>query len=104
MLLKLFTIFDSKAEAFQQPFSAQSTGAAIRMFSDIAQDQKHPIGQHPEDYTLFEIGTFNPLSAEIKISEAKTSLGTALEHVEIQMLSSHPIYSDPDVGDISKVS
>lgn len=64
------------------PFVTQSTGLAIRTFADIANDEKHPIGQHPEDYTLFEIGTFDPQTAKIKMQEAKISLGTAIEHIQ----------------------
>lgn len=80
MNLKLFTIFDSKAEAYMPIFSFTATGLAIRAFADMAADKNHNVGQHPADYTLFEIGEFNPISAEITTS-AKRSLGTAIEFV-----------------------
>ena len=97
MLHKIFTVFDAKAETYANPFVAQSTGMAIRTFADIANDTKHPIGQHPEDYTLFEIGTFNVQTSEIKTKDAKIALGTAIEHLS-------PIYSDPKIGDLTQVS
>ena len=97
MLKKLFTVFDVKAEAYMNPFVADSTGLAIRTFADIANDPKHPIGEHPEDYTLFEIGTYDPLTGMVEKLKTHKPLGIGIEFME-------PIYSDPKLGDISKVS
>ncbi len=50
------------------------------MFSDIATGEKHPIQEHPEDYSLFRIGIFNDINAEITY-EPRECLVTALEAV-----------------------
>lgn len=81
-MLRLFTIRDGATEAFMRPFAAQAPGAAIREFQDLANDQDHPIGQHPEDYTLFEIGFFNEASGELEpLEQGPRSLGNGLTFV-----------------------
>lgn len=82
MKLKMFVIFDSKAEFYMPPFYSHATGQAIRSFQDMACDPNHQIGQHPSDYTLFEIGEFDQGDAFITTLDAKRPLGTALEYVE----------------------
>lgn len=62
----IFSVYDVASESFQRPFTAVKKGEAMRSFIDICQDEKHPLGQHPEDYTLFEIGSFNDASGEVK--------------------------------------
>ncbi len=59
MLLKIFSIQDSKAAAHLPPFFMAKTDQAMRTFSDCVNDDKHAFGQHPEDYTLFEHGLFD---------------------------------------------
>ena len=97
MLNKIFSVFDVKAEIYMNPFTAGSSGLAIRTFTDIANDTSHPIGQHPEDYTLFELGTWDPVTCEIKQHEAKIPLGSANDYIQ-------PQYADPKIGDLTKVS
>ena len=53
-----FAIYDSASEAYMRPFFMNTIGQAIRQFEDLAVDQEHPIGQHPQDYSLFQIGSY----------------------------------------------
>jgi len=59
MIHKIYSIFDSKAEAYSLPFYYQHEGQALRTFSDWVNDPNTPYGKHPEDYTMFEIGTYD---------------------------------------------
>lgn len=59
MILKIFAVHDVKAEAYFQPFLMQSKGLAIRWFRECAQNKEHAFGKNPEDYTLFEVGTWD---------------------------------------------
>jgi hypothetical protein len=81
MKLKLFTVYDSKAEAYNQPFYMPSTGAALRAFEDSINDPQNSISQHPGDYTLFELGTFDPSNASIQLLDTRKNLGVAIEFV-----------------------
>ena len=83
MILHMFTVYDSKAEAFLQPFFSQSRGTAIRSFSEAANDEKHQFHRHAGDFTLFELGEFDQLTADVKQLQAPVKLGTALEYIEV---------------------
>lgn len=78
---KVFVAYDSKSEAYGQPWYAMSTGAAIRSFSDEVNrtDGQSQVAVHPEDFILFEIGTYNELEGRLEIYEAKKSLGLGLD-------------------------
>ena len=65
MIQKIFSVRDSKAQAFLQPFFSAATGSALRAMSDAVGDANSPFAKHPEDYILYEIGAFNDLTAEI---------------------------------------
>lgn len=82
MLLKIFTVYDSKAEAYLQPFYMQSTGQALRSFEDTVNDTNTQFHKHAADFTLFEIGNFDDSTGTFKISESKTNLGSALEYLK----------------------
>ena len=80
MILKMFTVYDSKIEAYLQPFYMQSTGAALRAFEDTCKDENSQFNQHPGDFTLFEVGTFDDQTCRIQTHDAKINLGCAIEH------------------------
>ncbi len=78
-MLRIYSIYDSASDAYMRPFFAQSNGAAIRAFSDLVVSNDHPVGQHPADYTLFEIGAFDDNTGEIGPVVPK-SLGNGLDY------------------------
>ena len=80
MILKIFVIFDSKAGAYLPPFFMHAEGQATRAFSNMANDRSTQIGLNPEDYTLFEVGTFDDNTAQFEMLESKRALGTAIEY------------------------
>ncbi|AXL14758.1 nonstructural protein [Microviridae sp.] len=59
MIHKIYTIYDSKAEAYLPPFFMHQQGMALRTFTDCVNDPNHAFGKHPEDYTLFNAGIFD---------------------------------------------
>ncbi len=77
MLLRAFTVYDSKVEAYLRPFFMQTASEAIRAFRDTVNDGQSAFSKHPEDYTLFDIGTFDETTGEMIPSIAE-SLGLAL--------------------------
>lgn len=81
MNMIIFSVYDSKGTVYARPFFAHNVGSAVRSFADIANDKTHPIGQHPEDYALYQIGEWDDSSCNFKLHE-KRSLGTALEMVK----------------------
>lgn len=53
------SIFDKATEAYMRPFMAQSTGQAMRMFTDETLREGSDLAAHPEDYALFHIADFH---------------------------------------------
>ncbi len=80
MQTQMFVIYDSKANAYLQPWFLPTTPMAIRAFTDCIRDPKHNFGAHPEDYTLFDIGTYDDQNAKIH-SKAPVALGNGIEYV-----------------------
>lgn len=81
MEMRVYSVFDSKAEAFLQPFFMQAKGQAIRGFTELANDKNHQFGKFPEDYTLFELGIFDDQKGLIVSHQTPVSMGLAVEFV-----------------------
>lgn len=77
-MLKMFTVYDSKAETYLRPFSMTTTGQAIRGFITTLNDGKSEMCLYPADFTLFEIGLFDETKGTIEVYEAMTNLGNGL--------------------------
>lgn len=63
----LFCTFDRASQSYSPPFAAPHAGMAIRGFSDaISNPSKDTdISRHPDDFDLFEIGTFDSSTGRI---------------------------------------
>lgn len=68
MMSKAYCLYDSKLEAYLTPFFAPNRGVAMRHFADLVANEDHPFGKHPEDYTLFELGDFDDVTAMFNAS------------------------------------
>jgi len=66
MILKIFTIKDSKAEIYMQPFFQKTIGEAERSFTTLAQDQKSTVSMYPEDYDLYYLGEMDDQTGKIQ--------------------------------------
>ena len=82
MKVKIYSIYDSKAESYAKPIFADRVGEVIRSFGDIANDKSHPIGKHPEDYSLYEIGEWDDDAGTVENTTPHKSLGKALDFVK----------------------
>jgi len=82
MILRVFSVYDSKAEAYMQPLFFQTKGLAIRSFSEAANDGKSTISLYPADYTLFELGSYDSDNAKFDLHSTPISVGVAIEFVK----------------------
>jgi hypothetical protein len=80
MKLNAYTIYDVASGTYMRPFFSQADGQAVRGFKDIATDADHEIGKHPEDYTLYRVGSFNDTTGKMEGEELE-KLTTGLECV-----------------------
>lgn len=83
MKLRIFSVYDKKAEAFLPPFYLHKTAQAVRAFADCVNDPKHQFGANPDDYTLFMLGEFEDMTAEFTIAVPE-SLGNGITFVRPQ--------------------
>ncbi len=79
--MEIFAIYDSKAQAYLQPFFSTNKAVALRSFTEAVNDEKSNFHRHAEDYTLFHLGRWEEAEGEIQIAEIKTSLGLASEFI-----------------------
>lgn len=79
--MKVFTVFDSKAEAYLNPFYARTTAEGVRLFKAAADDPEHNYHRFAGDFSLFEIGEWDERTGDMVLYSAHENLGTALQHI-----------------------
>ncbi len=84
MEFKIFCVFDSKAEAFLQPFFSVNRAVALRSFTQACQDSQSDFHRFAGDYTLFEIGEWSAVGGELVQYEAKVNLGLASQYLIVR--------------------
>lgn len=64
---RIVAVRDIQIEEFLRPFTTPAIGGATRSFTDEVNrvDRDNPMHQHPADYHLFELGTFDTQTGEI---------------------------------------
>lgn len=73
----VFTVYDSAASRFLDPFTAPTIEFALRAFREAVNTAGHQFNKFPADYTLFQIGSFDPDTGELQ-SIAPHNLGVAI--------------------------
>jgi len=74
-----FAIRDVKADAFNLPFFQTTRASAIRNFADLSSDPQSTIARHPEDFQLYEIGSYDSGNAYFTSLELPILLASATE-------------------------
>ncbi|AZL82966.1 nonstructural protein [Apis mellifera associated microvirus 18] len=77
--LKVFTVYDSKVEAYAQPFFCRTIGEALRSWEGACNDGQSMMSKHPGDFTLFEVAEFDEKTGTFHPRETKNNLGLAIE-------------------------
>ena len=73
--MKLFSVYDVKADHFSKPFFDESTANAVRGFEVVVNQDGTPFNQFPDDFRLYELGEFSRLDGSFK--SVKLDLGAA---------------------------
>lgn len=77
-MMKVYTIWDAKAETHTQPFFADGEPVAVRMFERAAMETSHTMHTHPGDFTLFEIAEWDDIDGLMHPHEVKRSIINAI--------------------------
>lgn len=79
---KVFTVYDSKAKAYMQPFFQNSVGEALRAWDTSVNDSQTMFNKYPADFTLFQIAEYDDEIGQYNNLEVKTNLGNGLEVIQ----------------------
>lgn len=85
--LRLYSIYDSKAEQFSPPQVYHNDMLALRAFEGIVNDDNMLICKYPEDFTLFFVGNLGDSDGRYYVETCDESrvpilIGRAIEYVQ----------------------
>lgn len=79
--MKMFSVYDKKAECFSAPFFLKATGLALRGFSDmINANEQTQYSAHPEDFDLYELGEWDDETGKVEQYAEPKMLGNGLDY------------------------
>ena len=78
--MRIFAVYDLKAQDFGQPFFNQNTATALRAFADLANDPNTTVYKYPDDFTLFELGEYESNTGRIIPLDQPKTLASATEY------------------------
>lgn len=81
MLTNVYAVFDEKAKNFGAPFCTSNDNLAMRSFNDAAATPGSVIHNHPEDFKLYQLGTFDDNSGKLTTLE----LPEFISHAQLQL-------------------
>lgn len=84
-LLRMYSLFDSAVQAFTRPIWSDHKANAIRGFIQTINDKSDPnnmVANHPDQFTLFELGVFDSNSGKFVPHETNLSCGNGLEFIK----------------------
>lgn len=59
MIMKMYAIYDRKAEMYNRPYYANTDGQAAREVLAAMRDPQVSLSQYPADYSLWHVGQFD---------------------------------------------
>ena len=71
MKMKAYSVFDSKAEVYSQPFFQLNDAVAQRIIANAANSEGHNYNLNPEDFELWCIGEYNDEDGMMTPSKTK---------------------------------
>lgn len=83
MKLKIFSIYDSKAEAYNTPFFMFNDAMAERTFRQMLEDDQSEISKAPSDYSLFTLGTYDGITGAIEPANKLVCEGKAVAPLKV---------------------
>jgi len=86
MKLKMFALYDSKAEAFGPPFFLDTIGQAVRALMDIVNDNQSMVSRHPADFVLYEVGDYDSQTAVVNNKNPHSLIGLAMDYSNKKVL------------------
>lgn len=74
MIKNIYVIYDATAQLFHTPFYMNDDNVCRRSMKDIVNDPNSEVHRHPEDFSVWLLGTYNPTNANIELLAEQTKL------------------------------
>ena len=75
MKIKMYSFYDTAAQAYTQPFFMHNDGLAMRAFQDnVNSTEENNMSLHPEQFKLFQIAEWDDQKATITAPETGSKL------------------------------
>ena len=73
MMQVIVSVKDTAAQAFGRPVFVPTVSVAVRSFRDEVNrsDSKEDMAQHPEDFELYELGSFDDSTGKVEVIEPR---------------------------------
>jgi len=78
--IKAYAVYDSKTQAFDKPMFMLTNGQAIRGWETAANNPESDYYKHPDDFTLFELGSYDDSTGKFDSLPTPVSLGLASQY------------------------
>lgn len=83
MKKSLYSVFDTKAAVFANPYTSTNDQTALRDFARAATDPSSNLCAFPGDYMLFNIGSYDDNTGVIEPLSPPVNLGSAAQFKEV---------------------
>lgn len=77
--MRMFAIYDVKAEIFTAPHFMRTVGEAVRGFSMEVQNPDSMLSKWPDDYVLYEVGEFDQVTGALVARETPYKITSGFE-------------------------
>lgn len=81
--MKMYTVYDSKIQAYDKPFVLRNMAEATRAWSQAVNDPQTMMSKYPADYVLYEIAEWDDTTGKIKTYDAPKSVGIGTEFINV---------------------
>lgn len=78
----VISIKDSALDAFMQPWYVQTAAQAVRSFNQEVNNPESPMNRTPDDFDLYELGTFDENTGQHHNHETPQRLARAKDMKE----------------------
>ena len=77
MILGIFSVRDAKADCFTRPFVDHNDQTALRAWLQACRDPDTQFNKHPEDFTLYQVASFDDQTGVVTSFELPALIGQA---------------------------
>lgn len=78
MIHTMLAVKDAKVGSFARPVPVVNAATGVRAFADAVNDPSTEYFKHPDDYSIWELGTFDDQTGTFTNSASPTQLATGV--------------------------